>query len=70
MGAVEERGERGPKDEAGADPRPRDGQRAEDSGKDSQFPGRVGTPISPFSTTSRVPFPVPTPRPSTSTLHT
>lgn len=48
------------------------------SGNGSQLPGRVGLPAkeaqrpgtSPFSTTSRVPFPVPTPRPSTSTLHT
>lgn len=32
---------------------------------------RVGSPTaSPFSTSSRVPFPVPTPRPNTSTLHT
>ena len=52
------------------------GQQA--SGRDSPLSGRVGPPVkgtglsgaSPSSTTSRVPFPVLTPRPSTSTLHT
>lgn len=38
-------------------------------GKIPNFRGE-GPPTSPFSITSRVPFPVPAPRPSTSTLHT
>lgn len=55
---------------------PQGGQGA--SGKDSQLPERVGPPAKkaqfpgtlPLSTTSGVPFPVLTPWPSTTTLHT